>query len=121
VNAAGVVRVIVLGDGRQVRLGVYVAAFRSLLALPLDAPVSRDCRDRYASTSGEVLRQMRAGIHDRINRHDAAFGVGRKWSHIWQIETERTARAVNTPRLRVTWAPHHLRTRLAHRLSTVND
>lgn len=63
-----------------------------------------------------VLREMRYGMMDRINKHDRKYGIGRKWSGEWQRETANCARDVNTPRLIVRYVPLHLRARLAHRI-----
>lgn len=109
-------RVIRLPNGRHVGLRAYVAAWRVLLRTTPDANVRGF--DYFTQTAGEVLAAFRAGLQDRINRHLPGYGRGRKWSSDWQRDAGHTARAVNTPRLIVRWAPLDLRARLAHRLTT---
>ena len=107
---------VVLGDGRRVTVAQYCAAWRALRSLDISARVSRGLHDADPTTSGAVLREYRAGLHDRINRHWAAWGVGRKWHPDWQRAAAQTAWRVNTPRLVVGWVPMEFRARLAHRL-----
>lgn len=109
------IRYIRLPNGRAVSVGAYVRAWRALLALDGAATV-RDFGP-WPEPASDVLRALRAGIHDRINRHTAAYGLGRKWAADWQRAAVQCAHAVNTPRLIVRWAPADLRARLAHRLT----
>lgn len=96
-------RAIILGDGRRVSLRAYVAAWKAAIA-------ADDCQRFRGSPSDpggwngsysrdDVLREFRAGMHDRINRHMPHFRRGRKWSYDWQAAALRLARDVNTPRL----------------------
>lgn len=109
-------RVITLPNGRAVGLGAYVRAWRLLLTTRPDADIRGFTW--HALPAADVLRELRYGLHDRINRHLPGYGRGRKWHHDWQRAASQCARAVNTPRLVVRWAPQDLRARLAHRLTT---
>lgn len=71
----------------------------------------------YPVKVDEVLREIRFGMHDRINRHVPGYGKGRKWAREWQLEARRTSNAVNTPRLIVRWVPKDLWARLSHRIT----
>ena len=88
-----VTRLIRLPNGRSVTLGAYVAAWRAVKSLD----PSRPCGgfDHFPEPAGDILREMRRGMHDRINRHLSWFGTGRKWEQDYQINTMRRARAVN--------------------------
>ena len=109
-------RVIRLPNGRRVTLGTYVRAWRALLTMkPTDQVKGFD---HFAEDASRILRELRRGMHDRINRHIPGYGRGRKWSHDWYRAAWRTSRDVNTPLLIVRWVPHDLRARLAHRLTT---
>lgn len=111
-------RVVRLGSGQVVTLGTYVAAWRRARAAPPDASF-RGSPCGWAGIeepAGEILRQFRAGMDARINQHLPWFGRGRRWGPEWQAEASRLARAVNTPRLIVRWAPPEFRARLAHRI-----
>lgn len=111
-------KVVTLGDVRRIPLGVYVAAWRLVRAAPPDARFRGSPCGWSGSeeTAAEILRQFRAGMDDRINRHVPWHGRGLRWGPDWQSEAARLARAVNTPRLVVRWAPQEFRRRLAHRL-----
>ena len=110
-------RAILLPNGKSVTLGAYARAWRKVAKLPAEAIVHG--WDYVPTTAGEVLRAMRDGLDERINRHSPHYGKGRKWADDWYWETVRLARMVNTPRLRVYvgQCPKELRGRLAHRLS----
>jgi hypothetical protein len=108
------VRVITLPGGNKCRLGAYVAAWRTIKTLPAETIIPR--WNWHQNDAASVLRSLRAGIHDRINKHVLGYGCGRKWDQNWQVEAGRAARAVNTPRLVVGWVPVEFRARLAHRL-----
>jgi len=107
-------RVVTLPNGRAVRLGMYVAAWRKLLTLPAERPVSGF--DYFAQPAAEILRELRRGMHDRINRHDGVYGRGRKWDSDYQRALRHAASALNTPRLVIDWLPADLKPRFAHRL-----
>lgn len=108
-------RAIKLGNGRRIGLGAYVAAWRTLRTMAPDTWIPT-CPDGWSGTAADALAQCRAGMHDRINRHIASYGRGRKWAPDWQRETLQAAGRLNTPRLIIDWLPMHLKTRFAHRL-----
>lgn len=106
-----------LPNGRSCRLPTYVAAWKRLRTMKPDASV--DGFGHFDQRADEILRELRRGMHDRINRHIAGYGVGRKWASDWWWPTWRLSRDVNTRRLvvRVRQCPKEFRARLAHRLS----
>ena len=108
-------RVVTLPNGKKCSLGVYVASWRTLKSLPQDARVGGF--DHFSEAPSLILRELRRGLHDRINRHDPAYGRGRKWDHDWQRQAIQTANNLNTPRLAINWLPMEFRERFAHRLS----
>lgn len=108
-------RAVTLGNGRRISLGTYVNAWCQILRLEPDTWL-QTCPDGLGGTAGDALRQLRAGMHDRINRHLPSYGKGRKWRSDWQRETLQAAGKLNTPRLAIHWLPAHLRDRFAHRL-----
>lgn len=108
-------RVIQLPCGRNVTLGEYVRSWRVLRSLPPRKPVAN--WGHFPEEAGDILRAISFGVQDRINRHLAYYGKGRKWGDTWQNDTARASRDVNTPRLAVHWVPAHLRARLADRLA----
>lgn len=110
-------RVITLPNGKACGLPRYCAAWRALRALPADARIVGF--DHFPEPAERVLRALRRGLHDRINRHDPAFGKGRKWDHSWQTDALRVAIKVNDPRLAIhaPELPLEWRERFAHRLS----
>jgi hypothetical protein len=107
---------VTLPNGKRCGLGVYVAAWRTILSLAPDTMLPGF--DHFPSAARDVLRDLRNGMHDRINRHVPGFGKGRKWDQDWQRGAIQCAHAVNTPRLIVRWVPADLRARLSHRLAT---
>lgn len=113
---------VTLGDGLRVALGAYVQTWREVRAMAPGQSLDRSLTDRGSSSAGEVLRQFRAGLHDRINRHDPRVGC-RKLDPDWQRHTAQLARRVNTPRLVVHEGevPAEFRAKLAHRLTTPDD
>jgi hypothetical protein len=72
-------------------------------------------------TAREWLRWFQDCLMRKIASHEPA-PTGRKHSDTWQLECERLARAVNTPRLIVRYCPiPEYRERLAHRLTGRED
>lgn len=109
-----------LGHGRSCRLGVYVEGWRRARSLPPSTPVAFVPGGLGGGTVADVLAALRAGMHDRINRHLPWHGKGRRWSPDWQRAAVHAAAQVNTPRLAVHWLPPDFRRRLAHRLADVD-
>lgn len=117
-------RYVTLGDGRRVGLGAYCTAWKAVLAAPGVATYRSGLEGRgIAASRATILEMFRAGMQDRINRHDRRLIVNhrgrrpRKLDQDWQRHAIQTAQAVNTPRLVVRWVPHDLRARLAHRIT----
>lgn len=82
-----------LPNGRKCSITTYCRAWRQLKTLNSDA-VIRDW-EWFPVKAGDVLRQLREGLHDRINRHSSHFGRGRKWTHDYQVDQRRDARRIN--------------------------
>lgn len=113
------VRVIRLGSGRSVTLGAYVKAWRTVLAADPGATFrGSPCGWHGAyETAGESLRQFRAGMVDRINRHLPGFGQGRKWDPEWQRAARDVSRRMRDRIItRDRDCPSEIRPRIAHRL-----
>lgn len=109
-------RVIGLSDNRVVHLGAYVDAWARVLTAPAGTEFAQSLTSRWPATREEILEQFRDGLHDRINRRDPRYGVGRKWDPDWQRQCGYAARELNYPRLVIRWLPMWLRDRFAHRL-----
>lgn len=107
-------RVIRLPNGRYCSLKSYCASWRALKAMPAGAMVRGF--DHFPSDAADILRDMRAAVHDRINLNGKLYGTGRKWSREWQIETRRAADQINHPRLIIDWLPEQLVARFSYRL-----
>jgi hypothetical protein len=112
-------RIITIPSGRQVTIGVYVKGWKAAKVLPSDRLVKG--WDIFDVPAGEVLEDIRDGIHDRINRRLAWYGKGRKWALEYQGELSYASRQVNQPRMTIDWLPNDLKVRLAHRLRTASD
>jgi len=114
---SGAVRVIGLPNGRDVTIKAYVAAWKRVSSLPREIELKG--WDLFATSAGEILEDIRAGVHDRINRHVPAYGKGRKWADSWFFDTFRLSRIVNSPYLRVykSQCPVELRGKLLHRFA----
>lgn len=104
-----------LPDGRSVSVREYVRSWRVLRTLSPDRLVNGFYW--YPETASIILRALRVGMHDRINRHLPGYGIGRKWDPNWQAEMRRAANDLNCPRLVIHWLPPDLRSRFAHRLA----
>ena len=59
-------RVITLPNGKQVRLSVYCAAWRTLKTL--DPSEERKGWEWYPVKAGLILRRISEGVHDRVNK-----------------------------------------------------
>jgi hypothetical protein len=109
-------RNIVLGDGRRVPLGVYVAAWKIVKAAEPGQMFNRSLLERWPASAAEILGHYRDGLHDRINKHLPGYGVGRKWSSHYQGELVKArAQLQRSPHSRINWFPAELRSRLAQR------
>lgn len=115
----GRVHVIRLPDGRRVTVAEYCRSWRALKAMEPRALVRG--WGHFATDAGAILRAIREGVHDRINRRLAWSQDGRKWAPIWQRDMQRAARDLNHPRLCIHWLPVDLRERFGHRLATRED
>jgi hypothetical protein len=82
-----------LPNGKRSVLPTYCAAWRTLKTLDPKAQVKG--WDDFPADAADVLRDMRAGLADRINRHIPGYGRGRKWDARYQLELRRDARRVN--------------------------
>ena len=111
--------VIRLPDGRVTEVAEYVRCWRLLKTM--DPAASVRGFNWFPQPAGDVLRELRASIHDRINRHLPWSQDGRKWAPIWQRDMARAARDLNYPRLRIHWLPPELRERFGHRLARHDD
>jgi hypothetical protein len=58
---------IILPNGRRISAGYYARQWRNLTRMSPERPVSGF--DYFTTTAGEVLAELRRGLHDRINRH----------------------------------------------------
>ena len=70
------VHLITIPSGRKVTVGTYAKAWRALLTMPPDAEVPN--WQWYPVPAASILRDMRDGLHDRINRKDPRYPRGRK-------------------------------------------
>lgn len=78
-------RFVTLGNGQKVTLGQYTSAWKTARAMNPETGVRGTPSDPSGGgTAGDFVREMRAGMHDRINKHDPQFGKGRKWDDTWQ-------------------------------------
>lgn len=115
-------RVITLPNGRQCSLAVYVKAWRALLEAD---PEERIAGFSYSSErAADILREMRYGMHDRINRHLPGFGCGRKWKADYQIRLARDAGRLRdiARRIRVyQFESSEARSRFSHLLASPDD
>ena len=112
-------RTVKLPNGRCVTLGEYVRSWRILKTLPPTREVTRFFD--WPEPAADILRELRRGIHDRINRHLPGYGAGRKWNPDWQRAMGHAARELNDPRLRIHYLPPDLKQRFAHRLAQVGE
>jgi hypothetical protein len=60
-------RAVVLGDGKRVTLGGYIAAVKRAKANP-DREFDRGLTCWWPCTGRQIVRQFRDGLHDRINQ-----------------------------------------------------
>lgn len=111
------VRVVTLPNGRQVPLADYIDAWRRLRH---DIKPDEQIVGFFhcAAPASEILQEFRAGLHDRINRHDPRFRRGRRWDSDHQAALRRDAYRLNTPRLLIrTLETDEARARFSDRIS----
>ncbi len=91
-------RAITLPNGRRVGLGVYVDAWKRLVVLEQTQPgaMVHGFSD-WPDSAERVLREIRAGLHDRINRHIPGR-QGRKWDDHYQRQLFQDSQKINTAR-----------------------
>jgi hypothetical protein len=107
-------RYITLPNGNTCSLPAYVKAWSTLkTAAPREQIKGWD---HFPTEAGHILREIRYGVHDRINRHVPGYGKGRKWDQQWQADMRRASRDLNTPRLVISWLPFDIKERFAYRL-----
>lgn len=120
-----IVRTIRLGNGRSVSLRAYIDAWRRVIHAPssttFHAALTHPFDHRDETNRDILLGQFRAGLDDRINRHIAWYGHGRKWSYQWQSEAINLAVHANTPRLVLRYIPPDFRDRFRHRFVLGDD
>lgn len=120
------IRTIRLPNGRSVSLPVYVRAWRALRErhAPGTSPLHSDTLvngwDHFPTLSSDVLREIRYGLHDRINRHLPWYGKGRKWDGAWQGQIWRLQHDLQM-RVAIHYVPMEFRARLAHRIHDGED
>jgi hypothetical protein len=107
-------RYITLPNGNACGIPTYVKAWRTLKTAQPDEQIKG--WDHFATEAKDILREIRYGVHDRINRHISGYGHGRKWSEDWQRTMIQSADRLNTPRLVIDWLPGDLKERFANRL-----
>lgn len=102
-------RTVVLPNGREVRLSSYVAAWKLLRAM--DPSDLVDGFDAFGPVeAGTILRAIRQGAADRINKHSPAHSKGYLWHQDHQSWLQRDARLLNS-RAVVRWTELHPWTR----------
>ena len=115
-------RVIVLPNGKTVSLSAYAKAWQAVSHAPSDK-----CFGGFGDVpqaAREILKAMRAGLADRINRHIPGFGRGRKWSDEYFIKAYRDSRRLRgiARRIRVyQFETTDARARFSHLLSSHTD
>lgn len=119
-------RVVTLPNGRVVGLGGYVAAWRNLK--DMDARnLGNLCLVGFyhePETAAYILRKLREGMHDRINRHLPWWEKGRKWKVDEQHWYAHDAQRLRDIRNRIRVYQFHTdscRKRFSHLLAKYGD
>jgi hypothetical protein len=107
-------KVIGLPNGRKVSLGSYIRGWKAVKAAKPSQAIKG--WEHFPVRADEVLRDYSRGVQARINRHDPAYGIGRKWDPDWERAMIQASRQLNTPRLIIRYLPSELKERFAHRL-----
>lgn len=106
--------------GRSVTIAEYVRSWKILLTVAPGANVPR--WGDWGGTAAEVLQEIRAGIHDRINRKDPRYPKGRKAGADYQRALAQFRLYVENPRVIISWIDPILGPRIVqaygHRLRT---
>ena len=84
-------------SGRSIPLGQYAAAWKKLLTLPPNTRVPK--WDHFDTDAAVVLREMRAGMMDRINRKDPRYPKGKKAGEDYQRALAQFTPYVYNPRV----------------------
>jgi hypothetical protein len=94
----GTILTIVLPNGDDVRLRAYVGAWRALLDMPSEIRAGRTFLgwSHFAEDGEVILREMRRGMDERINRHVPGYGVGKKWGSDYFHACLRDATRLNS-------------------------
>ena len=91
--------VIRLGDGRGLRLADYMKIVKAAKQHPT-AKFPRSFAAWWECDGNKILREYHKMLQDVINRHDPAYGKGRKWKEQYQDGLMRDARRLMEKRQR---------------------
>jgi len=114
--------VIRLPNGRTIGVGVYARAWRTILTMPRDAMLPGFAH--FPEPAESVLHAMRGMLSEVINRHDRAYGIGRKWDNDYQVRMWRDSRRLRdiANRIRVyQFESEEARSRFSDLLATRDD
>lgn len=89
--------VIRLGDGRGLRLADYMKIVKAAKQHPT-AKFPRSFAAWWECDGNNILREYHKMLQDVINRHDPAYGKGRKWKEQYQDGLMRDARRLKEKR-----------------------
>lgn len=110
-------RYVTLGDGSTIGVNCYVAGWQEVISSPPERLYKKGLTGWWPVTAQEILRQYRAGLHDRISRRAPGYGCGRKWDSDWQRNVIMLATKVNARCVvRANDVPKEFRRRLAARI-----
>lgn len=115
-------KTIQLPNGKRVSLATYAAAWRALKVMPKDAQVNGFAWHHESVES--ILHAIRGGLSERINRHDARHGKGRKWDNDYFVQAWRDSRKLRdiANRVRVyQFETQEAKMRFGHLLASYND
>lgn len=108
-------------SGRSIPVGQYAAAWKKLLTVDPSTRVPK--WDHFDTSAGDVLREIRNGMHDRINRKDPRYPKGRKASYEYSTALLRLRQYVGN-RIRIYYVDpilgDRVRASLAHRIFSNN-
>lgn len=98
-------------SGRSVPVGQYATAWKKLLTIEPTARVPK--WDHFDTDAGEVLREMRAGMMDRINKKDPRYPKGKKAGADYERALAQFTMYVRNPRVIIDWIDPMLGSRVA--------